>query len=110
MDSYWASEDDLLKLVPLLVVKGGYILSVCYVEFRVHILEYVAAATVLTVMIMGSVEIMHGSVDNLVRYSRIGCAHVLSYLSVADEEHKKLTPGHKKMPLGRKTVTRGMKR
>jgi hypothetical protein len=27
------------------------------------------------------------------------------YPIVADEEHKKLTPGHKKMPLGRKTVT-----
>ena len=49
-------------------------------EFRINLLEYVAAATVMPVMMMGSVEVVqHMSIDNLVRYSRIGCAHVLSY-------------------------------
>ena len=31
-------------------------------------------------------------------------------ISVADEEHNKLTPGHKKVPLGLKTVTKGHKK
>jgi hypothetical protein len=46
------SEDDSSKLVPLLVVKEGYILFVCFVEFRVNILEYVAAVTVMPVMML----------------------------------------------------------
>ena len=75
-----SSEDDSPKLVPLLVVEKGYILSVCYIEFRVvNVLEYVAASMVMPVMMMGSVDVMHGSIDNLIRYSQIGCAHVLSY-------------------------------
>ena len=74
-----SSEDDSSKLVPLLVVEKGYILSVCYIEFRVNVLEYVAASTVMPVMMMGSVDVMHGSIDNLIRYSQIECAHVLSY-------------------------------
>ena len=71
-------EDDSSKVVPLSVV-GSDILPVCFVEFGVNVLEYVAAAAVEHVMIINFVEIMHGSIDDLVRYSRIGCAHVLSF-------------------------------
>ena len=45
----------------------------CYLELGVHVLEYIAAAAVVAIVVMGSVEIMNGSIDDLVRYSRIGC-------------------------------------
>ena len=51
----------------------------CYVELGVHFLEYVAAAAAMTIVVVSSVEIVNGSIDDLIRYSMVGCAHVLSY-------------------------------
>ena len=81
MGSYWESPKIVgsSELVPLFVMERCYIPSVCYVEFGVHVLEYIAAAAIVPVVVMGSVEVAQGTIDNLVRYSRIGYAHVLSY-------------------------------
>ena len=80
------SEDDSSELVPLFIMENCYITSVCYVEFGVHVLEYIAGtaivgsiAAVVPVVVVDSIEVVNGSNDDLVRYSRIGCTHVLSY-------------------------------
>ena len=74
------SKNDSSELVHLLVMGKGYIHSVCYVEVsRIYILEYLTAAAVVHVMMMGSVEVVNGSIVYLVRYFWIGCTHVLSY-------------------------------
>jgi len=73
------SEDNSSELVPLCVVENCCIPSIRYVELGVHVLEYVAAAAEVTIVVVSSVEVMNGSIDSLIRYSRVGCAHVLSY-------------------------------
>ena len=80
-------EDDSSELVALFVMENCYVPSVCYLKFGVHVLEYIAAAAVVgsiaavvtVVVVVGSIEVVNGSIDDLVRYSRIGCTYVLSY-------------------------------
>ena len=84
-----ASKDDLSKLVPLSSLYNGELTLtsvLCYVEFGVHFLEYVAGAeamrtkaAIVPVVVMDSIEVVDGPIDDLVRYSRVCCTQVLSY-------------------------------
>jgi hypothetical protein len=67
-------------------MESSLLTSVCNVEFGVHILEHVAGVeamrtevAIVSVMMMDSIEFVDGSIDDLVRYSRVCCTQVLSY-------------------------------
>ena len=57
-----------------------------HVEFGVHIFEHVAGVratrtevAIMCVTMMDSIEFVEGSIDGLVRYSRVCCTQVLSH-------------------------------
>ncbi len=69
------SADDSSELVPFFIMENCYITSVCYVEFGVHVLEYLAGAAVVgsvaaivPVVVVDPIEVVNGSIDDLVRY------------------------------------------
>ncbi len=44
-------------------MENCYVPSVCYFELGLHVLEYIAAAAVVTIVVMGSIEVVNGSID-----------------------------------------------